>query len=309
MVLIAALGALALATVPILIGWRRTFSDAALVRSLGIGGERKRFDLETWAQQTGTNLKASQLLLGLFTWTFGGALIGLLLSPSAAPLFAIAGFLFYWSTLDEKRQNFRMAQSRDILRALGLIETMLSQGRSLNDTLEEAARSVGTAGQIVIGDLVRGLRAAPVDRYPQVILEWTARWRSPGVDIMGTALIAAFEGRIEIASLVAALRTNLAGIIDILSRARSAAAGTVWQARFIGLFPTAIILFLNVIAPEFGRVWAENPIFLLPVIIGSLASYLLSMNMIRNGLSLEASVGLTKGRVGEIPVDRMGRLL
>lgn len=310
MVLIAALGALALATIPIALGWRRSFSDAAMARALGIAApSRKRFDLETWALQTGTNLKPSQLLLGLFLWTLGGFLAGLLISPVAAVALAGVGFIFYQSSLSEKRQDFRMAQSRDILRALGLIETMLSQGRSLNDTLEEAARSVGQAGQRVIGDLVQQLRAAPVDDYPQVIRQWTQRWQSPGVDIMGTALIAAFEGRIEIASLVGTLRTNLGAVMDILSRARAASAGAVWQARFIGLVPTGVILFINLIAPEFGRIWTESPIFLIPVVLGSVTSYLLSMNMIRNGLSLEASIGLTRGRVGEIPLDRMGRLL
>ncbi len=61
MVLIAAIGALALATIPIALGWRRSFSDAAMARALGIAAPaRKRFDLETWALQTGTNLKPSQ---------------------------------------------------------------------------------------------------------------------------------------------------------------------------------------------------------------------------------------------------------
>lgn len=309
MVLIAVIGALALATVPIVIGWRRSFSDASLVRALELSPTQKRMTFDDWVKQTGTGLSTSQVVIGLVVWTVGGFLLGLMISPISGLFGAFVGFVFYRTGLNEKRQDFRMAQSRDILRALGLMETMLSQGRSLNDTLEEAARSVGQAGQLVISDLVNEIRATPIDEMPAAIRRWTQRWRSPGSDIMGTALIAAIEGRIEIAPLISAMRVTLSDVMDILSRTRAEATGTTWQVRFLAIVPVASIWFTNLIAPEFGRVWAQNPIFLVPVFAGSVVSYLLSMRMINNGLSLEASVGLTQGKVGEIPVDRMGRLL
>jgi hypothetical protein len=47
----------------------------------------------------------------------------------------------------------------------------------------------------------------------------------------------------------------------------------------------------------------------MPVIIGSGVSYWLSTRMIRNGLSIEASMGLQAGGQGEIRLDRLGRVL
>ncbi len=70
-----------------------------------------------------------------------------------------------------------------------------------------------------------------------------------------------------------------------------------WGARF---YPA--------LEPEFHKHDA-NPLLLSPVIIGSGLSYWLSMRMIRNGLSIEASMGLQAGQQGEIRLDRLGRVL
>jgi hypothetical protein len=45
---------------------------------------------------------------------------------------------------------------------------------------------------------------------------------------------------------------------------------------------------------------------LFPVLIGSALSYWLSMNMVRNGLSIESSMGLQTE--GSIPVEKMGAI-
>jgi hypothetical protein len=58
-----------------------------------------------------------------------------------------------------------------------------------------------------------------------------------------------------------------------------------------------------------GRIYAANPIFLLPMLLGSGLSYLLSMRMIQAGLSIEASMGLLSKGEGEIRLDRLGRVL
>ena len=44
------------------------------------------------------------------------------------------------------------------------------------------------------------------------------------------------------------------------------------------------------------------------MLLGSGLSYWLSTRMIRNGLSIEASMGLQAGQAGMIKLDRMGRV-
>jgi len=75
------------------------------------------------------------------------------------------------------------------------------------------------------------------------------------------------------------------------------------------LFPPAVLVLIAITTPEVGRLYSANPLLLSPVIIGSGVSYWLSMRMIRNGLSIEASVGLQAGGQGEIRLDRLGRVL
>jgi Flp pilus assembly protein TadB len=308
-ILIALVGGLALASIPIAIGWRRTSGEAGMARAMGLTAVPKRFDPERIARQTGSGLTFNQIAFGFLAWVVGGFVGGLLLGPFTAVLFAIAGGLLYAGGLSERRQDFRLRQAKDILRGLGVVETLLSQGRPLNDALDEAAKAVGPDGQIVLNDLVVRLRTAPADQANEAVRQWTTAWDNPSVDIVGTSLLASLEGRIEIGPLVASLRNTLQAVIEVLSRARAAAKGIEWQAKFLALFPPGVIVGIAILAPEVAVLYKNNPLLVMPVLIGSGLSYLLSTNMIRNGLSIEASMGLQAGRQGEIRLDRMGRVL
>jgi len=307
--ILALIGALALAAIPLIVGWRRTSGEAGMARAMGLSLPARRFDPEKIARQSGTGLAFNQLALSLLAWVFGGFIGGLAIGPLAAFLFAIAGGLLYVGGLSERRQEFRLRQARDILRGLSVLRTLLEQGRTLTDALEESAQAIGPDGKMVLTDLVVRLRAAPADQAAQAVREWTTAWDNPGVDMFGTALLASLEGRIEIAPLVGSLHHTLGEVIEVLSRARAAAKGTEWQARFLALFPPASLVAMAFVAPEMGQLWSRNPLILLPTLLGCTLSYLLSLRMIRNGLSIEASVGLQAGRQGEIRLDRMGRVL
>ena len=143
----------------------------------------------------------------------------------------------------------------------------------------------------------------------KAVKEWTMIWDNPAVDIVATSLLASIEGRIEISPLIANLRTTLGAVVEVLSRARAASKGIEWQARFLALFPPGVLVVISIMTPENGRMYAQNPVFLLPVLLGSGLSYWLSMRMVRNGLSIEASMGLQSGEVGMIQLDRMGKVL
>ena len=307
--LIALIAALSLASVPILLGWRRTADEAGMARAMGIAQPKKRFDPEKFAHQTGTGLTFNQISYGFLAWVGGGLLGGLALGIFPAILFAIAGGLLYAGTLSDKRQEFRLKQAKDILRGLGVVETLLAQGKPLNDALDEAAQAVGPDGRLVLSDLVVRLRSAPADEAAQAVRAWTTAWDNPAVDIVATSLLSSIEGRIEIGPLVAALRRTLGAVVEVLSRARAAAKGVEWQARFLALFPPAVLVVIAITTPDTGTLYSANPLLLMPVILGSGVSYWLSTRMIRNGLSIEASMGLSNGGQGEIRLDRLGRVL
>ncbi len=309
MVVLELIGALALASIPLVLGWRRTVNEASLARAMGLNPPKRRFDPAKFARQTGTGLTFNQILFGALAWIAGGFVAGMFLGALAAFLFAVAGGILYAGNLSSRRQEVRLRQAKDILRGLGVVETLLSQGRSLNNSLDEAAQAVGPDGQRVLGDLVYRLRAAPADRAAETVRTWTLAWDNPAVDVVGTALLAGLEGRIEIAPLVASLRKMLASVIEVLSRARAAARGIEWQARFLALFPPGVLVAIAVVTPEMGNLYTANPLLIVPALFGSGLSYLLSMRMIRNGLSIEASMGLEAGGQGEIQLDRMGRVL
>jgi Flp pilus assembly protein TadB len=307
--ILALIAALALASIPILLGWRRTADEASMARAMGIAQPKKAFDPEKFARQTGTGLAFNQIAFGFLTWAGGGFAGGLFLGPFAAILFAVAGGLLYAGSLSDKRQEFRLKQAKDILRGLGVVETLLMQGKPLNDALDEAAQAVGPDGRLVLGDLVIRLRTAPADEAALAVREWTTAWDNPAVDIVATSLLASLEERIEISPLVAALRRTLGAVVEVLSRARAAAKGVEWQARFLALFPPVVLVVIAITTPDTGRLYSANPLLLSPVIIGSGISYWLSTRMIRNGLSIEASMGLQAGQQGEIRMDRLGRVL
>jgi Flp pilus assembly protein TadB len=309
MILLALIGALALASIPLALGWRRTVDESSMARAMGLEPPRRGFDPEKFARQTGTGLRFNQILFGALAWVAGGFAAGAFLGPLVSVLFAVAGGLLYGGGLSSRRQEVRLRQAKDILRGLGVVETLLSQGRPRTEALDEAARAVGPDGQRVLGDLVYRMRAAPPDRAAGAVREWTLAWDNPAVDVVGTALLAALEGRIEIAPLVASLRKTLASVIEVLSRSRAAARGIEWQVRFLALFPPGVLVAIAIVTPEMGDLYASNPLLVVPVLFGSGLSYWLSMRMIRDGLSIEASMGLQTGGQGEIQLDRMGRVL
>jgi Flp pilus assembly protein TadB len=303
------IAALSLASIPLILGWRRTAGEAAMARQLGIAAPRRRFDPDRFALQTGTGLGFNQLLFGFLAWVFGGLIAGLFLGPIAAVLFAIAGGLLYYGGVSDRRQEFRLQQARDILRGMGVVETLLAQGRTLQESLEEAAGAVGADGRLVLGDLVVRLRSAPADGQGNAIRAWTQAWDNPAVDIVATCLLASVEARISITELVAKLRATLSDVVQILGRARAAANGITWQAKFLALFPPSVLVVMALLTPEAGRMYAEQPWYLLPVVVGSSLSYWLSMRSVRDGLSIETSMGLQAGEQGTIRLDRMGRVL
>ncbi len=309
--LLALIGALALAAIPLSLGWRRSSAEAGLAQQLGLATARRRFDPEKFARQTGTGLTFRQIVFGCLVWAGGGLAGGLVLGWWPAVLFGLAGGLLYYGTLADRRQEVRFRQAKDILRALGLLETFLLQGESLSDSLGNTASASGPDGKVPLLDLTRRMRAMPEDRQAQAIREWTLAWDNPAVNILGAALLASVEQRIPIAPLVSSLRATLSDLLEVLSRARAAARGIEWQARFLALFPPAVLVVMGLVSPNMGAMMADNPLTALPVVLGSGISYFLSMRMIRDGLSVEASLGLQQGQpgAGEIRTDRMGMVL
>lgn len=281
----------------------------ALARQLGLTLPKARFDPEKFARQTGTGLTFNQILFAALAWVGSGGVAGLVLGPVPAVLFAAAGGLMYLGTLEERRQAFRLRLAQDILRALGVVETLLAQGRPLQEALEGAARATGAAGRGALGDLVARLRATPVDEAAAAVRAWTQVWDNPAADSLAAALLAALEGRVEVGPLVGQLRGTLGAVLEVLGRARAAARGVEWQARFLALFPPGVMVAIALTTPQMGRLYAAHPLWLAPVLVGSGLSYALSLHLIRRGLSLEASLGLELGEEGLIRLDRLGRVL
>jgi hypothetical protein len=106
--------------------------------------------------------------------------------------------------------------------------------------------------------------------------------------------------------MIVSLRDTLSAVVEILSRARAAAKGIEWQAKFLAVFPPLVLIMVGLTTPQAGEMYARNPLYLFPVLIGSALSYWLSMNMVRNGLSIESSMGLQTE--GSIPVEKMGAI-
>jgi Flp pilus assembly protein TadB len=303
------IAALSLASIPLVLGWRRTAGEAAMARQLGIAAPQKKFNAERFAFRTGTGLTFNQLLFGFLAWVCGGLVAGMVLGVVAAILFAAAGGLLYYGGMSERRQEFRLSQARDILRAIGVVETLLAEAKPLLESLSTAANAVGADGRLVLGDLVVRMRSAGTDQQGQAIRAWTQAWDNPAVDIVATSLLASVEARISVTDLIAKLRETLSDVVQILGRARAAASGITWQARFLAIFPPCVLVVMGIITPEAGRMYATQPWYLLPIILGSSTSYWLSTRSIRNGLSIETSIGLQFGQQGIIQYDRMGRVL
>lgn len=90
---------------------------------------------------------------------------------------------------------------------------------------------------MVLSDLVDRLRTAPADEAALAVREWTTGLDNPAVDIVAASLLASIEGHIEISPLVASARKTLGTVVEVLSRARAAAKGVEWRAKFLALLP------------------------------------------------------------------------
>jgi len=298
------IAALSLSSIPLIIGWRQTAGEADLARQLGISEKGKKFDPDKFAKQTGTGLTFNQILIGFLAWIGGSFFAGLSLGLVAAILFALAGGLLYSGTLSDRRQEFSMLQAKSILRALGMIETLLMQGKPLQEALDEATKGVDVSGQIVLLDLVVSLRSCDSGSEGKVVRAWATTWDNPAAYIVATVLYSYYTLNVQITPLIGSLRITLTSVVEILSRARAAAKGIEWQAKFLAVFPPFVLVFVGITTPEAGQLYARNPLYLFPVLMGSALSYWLSMHMVRNGLSMEASMGM--GGEGEMSAEQMG---
>ncbi len=307
--ILALIAALSLSAIPLLLGWRRTVTEAQIAKQMGIANKKRAFDPERLAKQTGTGLNWNQILFGSLVWIVGGFIAGMLIGPLVAILFATAGALLYWGMLSERRQEFRLNQAKDILRGLGILEVMLGKGGALEESIKMAADGVGRDGRVVLSDLYTKMRTGNASDIPEAIQAWSLVWDNPAVDIIATCLKASETTHQPVAPLIGTLRNTLTSVIEVLSRARAAAKGVEWQARFLALFPPIVLVLIGITTPDAGQMYANNPILLLPIVLGSGLSYYFSMRMIRDGLSMEASMGMQTGEVGEIRVDRMGNVL
>src|SRR5262249_11380106 len=150
------------------------------------------------------------------------------LSLLVAVLFAAAGAALYYGVLAEKRQDYRINQSKDVLRGIGLMETILSSTGNLEEAIKIASEGVGEHGKYVFRDLLQLMRGNAGSDRIKAIQEWTTNWDNPAIDIVGTVLIAAEENSLQVAPLVSALRETLTGVVEVLSRARAGAKGVEW---------------------------------------------------------------------------------
>ncbi|HUH98274.1 MAG TPA: hypothetical protein VLZ89_12990 [Anaerolineales bacterium] len=307
--ILALAGALSLSAIPLVLGWRRTLSEAQIAKQMGIANKKAGIDPEKLARQSGTGLTWHQIAFGFLVWVGGGFVAGLLLGPLTAFLFAAAGALLYLGMLSERRQEFRLNLAKDLLRALGILEVLLARGGALEESIRSAAEGIGHDGRIVLSDLYNKMRSGPASEIPQSIEAWSLEWDNPAVDIIATCLKASESTHKPVAPLISTLRFTLTAVIEVLSRARAAAKGVEWQARFLAIFPPCVLVVIGITTPDAGRMYASSPLLLLPIMIGSGLSYYFSMRMVRDGLSMEASMGMQTGEAGQIRVDRMGRVL
>ena len=305
---IAILAALAAASIPLALqDWSK--GEKAMAEAMGLTHPRRRVSLEQIARESGAGVSGTQIIMGVLAWSIGGFLLGLPEGIIAALLFGAAGALIYIGSLKDKRELRRGKQAVQVARAMGVIEVVLSQGRSLQEALEQAAEAVPEEGREVLQDLVRRIREAPADQMARAVREWDAVWDNPAVDMLAAALLAAIEGRMEIAPLIAALRTNIQDVIEVLERTRAEAAGVIWESRFLAFWPVVVLAILALMIPDWAAAYRQNPLYLLPALLGSWLTWALSMRLLRKGLSVDAAVGIGERGEGEIQLDRLGRVI
>ncbi len=308
--MLAVVAGLWVASAVVVLGWRSPVGADEMARALGLSEKRKSFSLEEWVAQLDAGLTAPQVFLGWSTWVLGGGVLGFLEGgPLGGILFSLASGVFYWGLLQQRREHLRTLRAKHLARALSVIQTLLEQGRGLMDALEEAARAVPPEGQQVLMDLVIRLRSVPADAAPQGVREWSARWNNPAVDMIAAALLTALEGRMEIGRFVETLRGALQDVLEVLETAHAEAQGILWQTRFLTFWPPLVFVVMVLLTPERGWLYRTRPWLLLPMLLGSFLTYVFSLWDLRRHLSLEAAVGLSARREGEIRLDRMGRVL
>lgn len=302
--------ALLMAAAVFALGWRDTAGEADMARAMGLTMPRRRFSLDAWAKSVDAGLTGPQILLAGAVWILGGLVVGLLQGGVwTAVLYALGAGLFYYGTLKQRREARRAERAEYLARALDVVETMLKQGRSLMDALEEAAQASPPVAREVLNDLIARLRAAPGDAAARAVREWDETWDNPAVDMLAAALLAALEGRMELARFIEPLRGSLQDVVDVLRTAQAEAKGIVWQTRFLTFWPPVVLLAMTLFAPGWAAAFRAHPWLLLPALLGSVLTYWLTMGDLRRNLSVDAAVGLAPGGEGEIKLDRMGKPL
>jgi Flp pilus assembly protein TadB len=304
--------ALSLASIPLILGWRRNTNWADTAREQGLAAPRKRFDPDLYAMRTGTGATFNQLLLSFIAWVLGGLVAGLFLGILPAIVFAIAGGLLYYGGLTERKQEYRLRVAREIVTAMGTMETMLTGGKTTLEALDYAAKNTGVNGVPALKDLnMRLYGSKSIDQEAvEIVRGWAEAWENPAADMIGITLASSLTDGTPIVGMIKQLRETLSDLVGLLSQARAASQGIAWQAKFLAIFPPMVLVFMSLLTPEAGKMYATQPWYLVPVLVGSSLSYWLSMQSIRKGLSIDSNVGMMKGKgkeEGNITVDQMGR--
>lgn len=301
--ILALVGALALASVPIRLGWNRGWNESQIAQAFGLSEKRRLLDMErieAWAAQTGTGLTAQQIAFGTMIWTAGGLIVGMLLGGLLQMfLFAVSGSLMYLGSLQSQRDDYRMKQAKDLLHAVGIMKGVLREGRGLEDAVYQAAQVDG-AGGVLFSNLYQELRNS--DNPSDAFITWSRKWQNPSVDLLAGVLSAALRNRVELVGVIEEIRQVIREQVRILAHGRAEAKGIEWQAKFLALWPPLVLLAMRFTG---GNMWS-NPIHLMPLLLGAGLSYYLTMRMVRARLSLDASLGLLPAGQGEIPTDRFG---
>ena len=309
--LLALIAALALASIPLVLGWRRTTNWDERAREQGLYTPKKRFDPELYALRTGTGATFNQLLLSFIAWVVGGLVAGLFLGIIPGVVFAVAGGLLYYGGISDRRQEYRIRVAREIVTAMGTMETMMTGNTALLPALEYAAKNTGVNGVAALKDLharLQGAGSRP-EELVNAVRAWAETWDNPAADVLGSALAPSLEKGEAVLEMITKLRETLSDIVALLSQARAASQGIAWQAKFLAIFPPMVLVFMSLLTPEAGKMYATQPWYLVPVLVGSGLSYWLSAQSIHKGLSIDANVGMMKGKGGEeatIKVDKMG---
>jgi Flp pilus assembly protein TadB len=146
--------------------------------------------------------------------------------------------------------------------------------------------------------LVGHIASRPAGQRMEAFQAWTEAWDNPAVNMFAACMIVTEEKNVQKAPVIGILRETLNDVSSVLSQARAQARGIEWQTKFLTLFPPAVILLVSLLVPDYALMYSRNPFLLLPVLIGSGLTYILTMKRLRQGLSVDASVGMLPARRG-----------